>query len=91
VFATRAADIQRASEAIVAIYRRNVFPEMNVTWGTYPNHIGHEDFPGCFRCHDDMHDAEDGSTINQDCVACHEIVAWDEEDPEIIRQLGIIR
>jgi hypothetical protein len=91
VFATRAADIQRAGDAIVAIYRRNVFPEMKVTWGTYPNHIGHEDFPGCFRCHDDMHDAEDGRTINQDCVACHEIVAWDEEDPEIIRTLGIIR
>jgi hypothetical protein len=42
-----------------------------VTWGTYPNHIGHVDSPGCFRCHTDEHKAKDGSVIRQDCELCH--------------------
>jgi hypothetical protein len=48
-----------------------VFPQMNVTWGTYPNHIGHMDAPGCFRCHDDLHKTKDGRVIKQDCTLCH--------------------
>jgi hypothetical protein len=44
---------------------------MNVTWGTYPNQLGHVDAPGCFRCHDDEHKAADGSVIRQDCELCH--------------------
>jgi len=53
------------------IYRRNVFPEMNVQFGTYPDNRGHMDSPGCFRCHDDNHTAKDGATISQDCETCH--------------------
>jgi hypothetical protein len=53
------------------VWSRNVFPAMNVHWGTYPNNIGHLDSPGCFRCHDDSHTAVDGSVISQDCELCH--------------------
>jgi hypothetical protein len=56
------------------VYRRNVFPTMNVTWGTYANNIGHTDFPGCFRCHDDNHATKDGKTIPQDCELCHQML-----------------
>jgi len=70
-FASREKDVERAVTTAQAIYRRNVFPEMKVSWGTYPNNIGHTDFPGCFRCHDDTHKAKDGSTIRQDCELCH--------------------
>ena len=66
-------DVERAVQAADSIYRRNVFPGMNVQFGTYPNNIGHIDFPGCFRCHDDNHKAKDGKTITQDCEACHKI------------------
>jgi hypothetical protein len=63
------------AEASQAIKRRltefNIFPEMKVTWGTYPNNLGHTIFPGCFRCHDDTHKAKDGTTIRQDCELCH--------------------
>jgi hypothetical protein len=44
---------------------------MKVGWGTYQNNIGHLNFPGCFRCHDDNHKAKDGSVISQDCELCH--------------------
>jgi hypothetical protein len=55
------------------LYRRNVFPRMNVTWGTYGNNIGHTDAPGCFRCHDDNHKSKEGAVIRQDCELCHTI------------------
>jgi hypothetical protein len=62
---------------------------MKVQWGTYPNNIGHADFPGCFRCHDDRHKAADGRLIKQDCDACHSVLAMDEEDPKILAELGL--
>lgn len=73
VFATRTEDIERAVQTTTDIYRRNVFPEMNVRFGTYPSHIGHVDSPGCFRCHDDNHKTKQGKTIGQDCETCHRI------------------
>jgi hypothetical protein len=67
------ADLARAVSAVQEIYQRNVFPEMNVRFGTYPNNIGHIDSPGCFRCHDDNHQARDGRKIGQDCETCHAV------------------
>ena len=66
-------DVERAVQTADSIYRRNVFPEMNVQFGTYPNNIGHMDFPGCFRCHDDNHKSKEGKAIGQDCESCHKI------------------
>jgi len=69
----RAADIDQAVLAVQELYRRNVFPAMNVQFGSQPNNIGHVDFPGCFRCHDDNHTSKDGRKIGQDCETCHTI------------------
>ena len=79
--------IQNAVSALQDIYSRNVFPEMKISWGTYPSHIGHENFPGCFRCHDDSHKSKDGKTITQDCSACHELLAVEEEKPLAISEV----
>jgi len=65
--------VAQAVAALERIYRRNVFPAMNVTFGTYPNNVGHIDSPGCFRCHDDDHKSKDGKKIGQDCETCHSI------------------
>ena len=73
IYMTRRQDVERAVQGAKAIYHRNVFPDMNVQFGTYPNNIGHIDFPGCFRCHDDNHKSKDGHTIRQDCELCHAI------------------
>jgi hypothetical protein len=89
VFAKRSNDIDAAARALTAIYARNVFPDLKVTWGTYPNNLGHADYPGCFRCHDDSHAAADKKTITQDCAACHTAVAVEESSPEILKSLGI--
>lgn len=65
--------VRRAVLATQDVWSRNVFPGMNVTWGTYRNQLGHVDAPGCFRCHDEEHKASDGSVIRQECELCHSI------------------
>jgi len=87
---SRSADIDRAAKTLLAIYNRNVFPDLKVTWGTYPNNLGHTDFPGCFRCHDGSHTAQNGATITQDCNSCHQPLAMDEASPEILKTLGLV-
>jgi nitrate/TMAO reductase-like tetraheme cytochrome c subunit len=89
LYAKRSQDINQVGQAILAIYNRNVFPDLKVTWGTYPNNLGHTDFPGCFRCHDGSHTTKDGKTITQDCNTCHEPLAVEEVSPEILKTLGI--
>ena len=63
--------VTQTVDAVQALYRTNVFPNMKVTWGSYPNNKGHMTSNGCFRCHDGTHAAKDGTTINADCEYCH--------------------
>jgi hypothetical protein len=86
----RSADISDAGVEIAGIYNRNVFPDLKVTWGTYPNNLGHIDFPGCFRCHDGAHSTSDQKlTITQDCNTCHEPLAIDEASPGVLETMGL--
>jgi hypothetical protein len=89
LYAKRSEDVGRAAKMVLAIYTRNVFPELGVTWGSYPNNLGHTDAPGCFRCHDGSHTSTNGKTISQDCDSCHQSLATDEASPEILQTLGI--
>jgi NapC/NirT cytochrome c family protein len=63
--------LTQAVDAVRRIYATNVFPTMHVKWGTYPNHLGHVDSNGCFRCHDELHKTAAGKAITQDCEICH--------------------
>ncbi len=65
------AQVTGAVAALQNIYRRNVFPEMKVTFGTYPDNLGHTTSSGCFRCHDGSLVAKDGTSISSDCEYCH--------------------
>jgi nitrate/TMAO reductase-like tetraheme cytochrome c subunit len=69
--------IHLAIGAVQQIYKDNFFPEMKASWKTYPDNIGHKDWPGCFRCHDGLHKTADGkrSIKANDCNACHTILA----------------
>ncbi|GAB4109324.1 MAG: NapC/NirT family cytochrome c [Acidobacteriota bacterium] len=82
---TRRESIEAAAAVVEGIYRRNVFPKMKVTWGTYPDHLGHENFPGCFRCHDGSHSTADGEIIVMDCDTCHTML----DNPEVISALQL--
>jgi hypothetical protein len=62
------------------VFRQNIFPYMGARWSEYPNHIGHLEFDGCFRCHNDRHVSEDGEYISRDCNLCHIIGVQGELD-----------
>jgi hypothetical protein len=79
---SQAEKIDRAADVLCEIYLRNIFPEMKITWGTYRNFIGHTHTNGCFRCHDEAHVSPEGLTIPQGCNTCHELLAFEEENPK---------
>ncbi len=89
LYAKRRTIIQQSAEEVAAIYARNVFPAMRITWGVHPNNLGHTDFPGCFRCHDGSHTSADGQTIPNDCSTCHNLLAVDDANPKILEDLGM--
>lgn len=74
IFANRKADIDLAVKSIIADYSVNIFPEMKATWEAYPDHIGHMEANGCFRCHNGKHVSDTGKRISNDCDLCHNIM-----------------
>src|SRR5208337_2539162 len=89
VYNSKRALIAQSADNVAKIYLRNIFPDMKVGWGVHPNNLGHTDFPGCFRCHDGSHTSADGLTISNDCTACHNLLAVQEENPKILTDLGL--
>jgi hypothetical protein len=81
--------IYAAAKALVDLYTANVFPSMKDTWGTHPNNIGHNDSPGCFRCHDGDHTAKGGASITNDCSVCHNLVVSDAVKPKLLVDMGL--
>jgi len=87
-FAARKPAVEAAAAEVGRLYGYDVWPSMNITWGTYPSFLGHDAAPGCWRCHDDAHVADGGKAISQDCALCHALLAQDEKDPKILKDLG---
>ncbi|CAD5366290.1 MULTIHEME_CYTC domain-containing protein [Rubrivivax sp. A210] len=57
------------------------FREKGFSWKSFPNHTGHADTPGCFRCHDGKHFNDKGEAIRLQCTLCHAM-------PEVMREDG---
>jgi hypothetical protein len=74
VFAEQKDMIAEAIEGIQTSFKKNMFPEMKATWDAYPDHIGHIEYNGCFRCHSDTHESDQGTVISKDCDLCHTIL-----------------
>jgi NapC/NirT cytochrome c family, N-terminal region len=67
--------VARGAEEAAQVYNRTVFPAMNTNSKTHPTNIGHDESPGCFRCHDgNMKNLATGETIPNDCDTCHGIL-----------------
>ncbi|MCM2310485.1 MAG: NapC/NirT family cytochrome c [Steroidobacteraceae bacterium] len=81
--------VTQAGKALGDAYAWNNFPHMKVTWNLYPNHIGHQDSPGCMRCHDNKHKTADGDKIGKKCSTCHNLVAEEESDSKLLQELGV--
>ena len=81
--------VEQAGKVLGDAYCWNNFPQMKVVWNTYPNHIGHKDSPGCFRCHDNKHKTDTGEKVGKKCGTCHNIVAEEESDSKLLQELGL--
>ncbi len=83
---------QVVEQAIVTLqdsFSRNIFPYMRARWDVYPDHSGHLEFPGCFRCHNDRHATETGEVIRMDCVICHDINSQGFRDEMEFAPIGV--
>ena len=71
-----AAEVPGAIAEVQKIFAVSIFPDRKADWRVYPNNIGHKDWPGCFRCHDDKHKTSTGQKVrSSDCNSCHVIIA----------------
>jgi len=73
-FAENSDKIDQSIASLQRAYSQNSFPAMKVTYDAYPDHIGHLEVEGCFRCHNDNFTAENGRKITRDCDLCHTII-----------------
>ncbi len=89
IWTQRKADVDKLVLTAREIYSTNFFPEMNVSWRTYPDNIGHKIFAGCFRCHDGKHVDETGRPISHECGTCHEFLSPTATDHGESRLVGI--
>jgi hypothetical protein len=66
--------IGKAIAHLEEVAKVTTFPEMEVNWTTHTNQMGHQESPGCFRCHGKLvatttpHMDE---VIDADCTLCH--------------------
>ena len=74
IFIKNADAINNSVAAVQRAFSLNTFPSMKVTYDAYPDHIGHLESNGCFRCHNDSFKSESGRIISKDCNLCHTIV-----------------
>ncbi len=64
--------IDAAIEELKGIARLTTFPDMKVSWNTYVDNTGHQDSPGCFRCHAKLVSTTGKQeVVDADCNSCH--------------------
>ena len=73
-YKNNSARIDESVTAIQKAYSQNTFPGMKVAYDVFPDHIGHLEVEGCFRCHNDAFTSENGRKIKRDCNLCHTII-----------------
>jgi len=86
-FENNYAKIDKSVAALQKGYSQNTFAGMKVTYDVYPDHIGHLESEGCFRCHNDAFTSENGRVIKRDCNLCHTIIG--QGSREMIRFTNI--
>jgi len=72
-------DITQAIEELKTSYTNTVYLEQKSNWASHPDNIGHENSPGCLRCHDGQHLNQEKEAIRLECNLCHSIPVVSEE------------
>jgi hypothetical protein len=79
-FKKNQAKIDQSVVSLQKVFSQNSFPGMKVTYDVYPDHIGHLESEGCFRCHNDSFTSDNGRKITRDCNLCHTIIGQGKQD-----------
>jgi len=66
-------EVAQAIAELQDIYTSSVFEDQEIDWTTHPNNVGHNNSPGCFRCHDGKHLNENNEAVRLECNLCHSI------------------
>ncbi len=74
------AKVDQSVVSLQKAFSQNSFPGMKVTYDAYPDHIGHLESEGCFRCHNDSFTSGNGRKIARDCNLCHTIIGQGKRD-----------
>ena len=85
----QSSEIKEAVASLQSIYQVNFFPYMRVDWRAYTNNIGHENYLGCFRCHDGNHKSAEGQIIPNKCETCHVIMSQGTKPQEQVSLAGV--
>ncbi len=76
IYSSKKEIIDKSIKGLIETTSKNIFPIMKASWKAYPNNIGHLNYPGCFRCHNNEMVSEDEEhVISKDCNICHTILA----------------
>jgi hypothetical protein len=66
--------LREGEDRLVALKVRSRFLEdENISWDSFPDNTGHENGPGCFRCHNGRLQTVEGMPIPVNCTTCHSI------------------
>lgn len=74
VYEQNAEGVRQSIQRLEEIAKVTTFPSMKVDWTTYINNMGHQDSPGCFRCHGKLvasTGTAKGKTLDASCTLCH--------------------
>ncbi len=78
--------LEGAARELARIWKRNIYPEMGITWGTYRSRTDHR---GCNRCHDGKHRDSRGRAIPNNCETCHILLYQGRGTPSLLERLGL--
>lgn len=66
--------LEQLQEPMLELMIRSMhLEEEGIDWSSFPDHQGHRDGPGCFRCHNGRLQTADKITIPVNCTTCHSI------------------
>jgi len=64
---------ERQDFMVELMVRSRFLEEEDVSWRSFPDHSGHKDAPGCFRCHSGRLQDASGNPIPVNCTNCHSV------------------
>jgi len=82
--------VSSAIDELQTAYTNSVFPQQKFSWASHANNIGHENTPGCFRCHDGKHLTAQKEAIRLECNLCHSIPV-EADSGELVAEIEISR